>query len=79
MNTHQILSILEELDDKDSVAGNMYFDIPELEQNGLTDIDSDDSDDDSAGNPNHLGREILNTVTTFQPHNAIFSDYEESD
>lgn len=67
LTTDEILSKLEE--DGHFEGGKCVLHIPEQEKNALTDEDSDTSDEENAGNLNHLGRILLTTLCDFIPHN----------
>ena len=76
LTTDEILSKLEE-EDGHFQGGKCVLHIPEQEKNALTDEDSDTSDEENAGNLNHLGRILLTTKCDFLPH--VNESEEEAD
>lgn len=63
LNTHEILSILEDEDE----GGDIVLHIPESEENVPTDEDSDKSDDEATGHINKLGKGLLRGKCDFIP------------
>ena len=50
-------------EDTELAKGDIILHVPDSELNGLTDEDSDESDDEAQGNINHLGKGMLNTLS----------------
>ena len=83
MKTAEIIRILDELDDEELESGDIVLHVPDEQNRPTSDCDSDDSDDEIAGNLNKFGGVLLNTPCDFIPHlppeHSIESDMEESE
>ena len=64
---YKALSLIEDEDAK-LVGADIILHVPDLEINGLTNEDSDESDDKEQGNKNHLGKRMLNMLCDVVSH-----------
>jgi len=77
MKTSEILQLLDEIDDDDLESGDIVLHIPEEHDRPVSDVDSDYSDEENAGDLNKLGPGLLNSMCDFVPHSKHEENEEE--
>ena len=81
LNEQEILDLLDKLDQDELEPGNIVLHIPDEHDRTASDCDSDNSDEESAGDLNKLGPVLMKTTCDFVPHGsyAVSSDTEDEE
>lgn len=81
LNEQEILDLLDKLDQDELEPGNIVLHLPDEHDRTASDCDSDNSDEESAGDLNKLGPVLMKTTCDFVPHGsyAVSSDTEDEE